>query len=140
MMRSDEAIGSGVPDAVGTIQSGVEEATGVSKQTTETLIAGERIMEALDLADAETAAQKAHEEAKTKLSGHDREKLPQPPRNAILAAHDMEPDQYVLSVVEKISHTALLDALLVLPFDKVLSLMVYLSTWAKNVGLLCKSF
>lgn len=92
------------------------DAIAVEKQTTETLMAGERIVEALDLADAERA---------------------QPadgPRNPILTALDQGPEEYVLQVVEKVSSAALHDALLVLPFGKVLSMMVYLDEWAQRVG------
>lgn len=132
MNRSDQAIGSGVLDNEGGIQP-TSEATAVSKQTSETLMAGERIMEALDLADGERAALLAFNEEKAKLPPSVAEKLPPPTKNAVLAAHNMEPDQYVLMVVEKINGTALMDALLVLPFGKVLSLMVYLDEWSKKV-------
>lgn len=134
MNHSDQAIGSGAPDAEGTEQPGAE-ATSVSKQTGETLMAGERIVEALELADTELAAQQAYEDAKAKLTSQDAEKLPAPPKNAVLAAYGLEPDQYVLSVIEKITSTSLLDALLVLPFGKVLSLMFYLNEWAKQACL-----
>ena len=130
--HSDEAIGSGAHGAEGESRS-TAEATAVSKQTTETLMAGERIIEALDLADTELALFKEYEEAKAKFSPRDAEKLPAPAKNATLVAYGLEPEQYVLSVVEKISSTALLDALLVLPFGKVLSLVDYLKEWAKQV-------
>ena len=61
--REDAPIGSGVEGAEPTT---TEEATGVTKQTTETLMAGERIMEALDLADSELAVFREYEEAKAK--------------------------------------------------------------------------
>lgn len=46
---------------------------------------------------------------------------------------------YVLHVIEKIPNAALQDALLVLPFGKVVSLMHYLNIWAQKVNsvLLC---
>lgn len=78
-------------------------------------MAGERIIEALDLADAERA------------------QPPDAPRNPVLAALDQGPEEYVLRVVEKVSSTALHDALLVLPFANILSLMVYLNEWAQRV-------
>lgn len=131
MNRSDEPIGSGAPDAEGVEQPA--EASAVSKQTTETLMAGERIMEALEIADAEREALAAYNETKSKLPPHEAEKLQPPAKNAVLQAYEMEPDQYVLMTVEKIHSTALTDALLVLPFGKVLSLMVYLNEWAKKV-------
>ena len=107
---------------------------GRSKQTTETLMAGERIMEALDLADAEIATFREYEEAKSK--GGLSEQVAPPPRNQVLAAYDMSPEEYVLRVVEKVSGTALYDALLVLPFGKVVSLMQYLNYWAQQVRLI----
>ena len=133
MNRSDEAVGSGVPDVDGTAEQQAE-ATSVSKQTTETLMSGERVMEALDIADSERIAQAEFLEAKAKLAPSEADKLSPPSKNAVLAAYQMEPDEYVLNVVEKINGTALLDALLVLPFGKVVSLMVYLNEWAKKVS------
>jgi U3 small nucleolar RNA-associated protein 12 len=105
------------------------ETSEVSKQTTETLMAGERIMEALDLADKELATMEEYEQAK--LSDL---QLQPPPRNPILAAYDVSPERYVLQVVEKVHSTSLQDALLVLPFTKVISLMNYLNIWAQNVS------
>ncbi|KII95241.1 hypothetical protein PLICRDRAFT_34085 [Plicaturopsis crispa FD-325 SS-3] len=125
--RTDAAIGSGAPDGTGPGQTEAE-AAAVSKQTTETLMAGERIMEALELADAERDALLEYADQKAKLGP---DVLP-PPRNPVLAAYDLEPEAYVLRVVEKVPSTALLDALLVLPFGKVVSLMRYLNIWAQK--------
>lgn len=97
-------------------------------------MSGERVMEALDIADSERIAQAEFLEAKAKLAPSEADKLSPPSKNAVLAAYQMEPDEYVLNVVEKINGTALLDALLVLPFGKVVSLMVYLNEWAKKVS------
>ncbi|KAG6378831.1 WD-repeat-containing protein [Boletus reticuloceps] len=104
----------------------------VSKQTMDTLMAGERIIEALDLADNERAALRDFEDQKARLGTLEAAGLQPPPRHPILAALDLEPDSYVLRVVERISRAALYDALLVLPFGKVLSLMPYLDMWAKK--------
>ena len=94
-------------------------------------MAGERIIEALDLADAEIETFREYEEAKRKggLAGT----VAPPPRNPVLAAYDVEPEEWVLRVVEKVPGTALYDALLVLPFGKVVSLMRYLNVWAQRV-------
>ncbi|PCH41262.1 WD-repeat-containing protein [Wolfiporia cocos MD-104 SS10] len=127
--RTHAPIGSGADDADPNAALGAEVTT-VSKQTTETLMAGERIMEALELADAEIAAFREYEEAKAK--GGLSEQIAPPPRNPVLAAYDVEPEEYVLKVVEKIPGTALYDALLVLPFGKVVSLMQYLNVWAQR--------
>ncbi|GJJ07205.1 hypothetical protein Clacol_001405 [Clathrus columnatus] len=90
------------------------DATAVSKQTSETLMAGERVMEAIDLADAELA------------------KPPDAPQNPLLTALGETAEEHVLHVIEKVSSTALHDALLVLPFSKVISLIKYLNEWTKK--------
>lgn len=91
------------------------EVTAVSKQTSETLTAGERVMEAIDLADTELA------------------KSPDAPRNPLLATLGETAEEHVFHVFEKISSTALHDALLVLPFARVISLIKYLNEWTKKV-------
>ncbi|KIK65368.1 hypothetical protein GYMLUDRAFT_70477 [Collybiopsis luxurians FD-317 M1] len=128
--RRDLAIGSGTGD--GAESSTTAEATGVSKQTAETLMAGERIMEALDLADGERNAYREYEETMSRLPENDAMRLQPPPRNPVLAAYDLEPEAYVLQVVEKVPSTALQDALLALPFGKIISLMEYLNIWAQK--------
>ncbi|KAJ6599165.1 WD-repeat-containing protein [Mycena vulgaris] len=128
--RGDALIGSGAGDGQGDAAQGAE-ATGVTKQTTETLMAGERIMEAIDLADGERALFRDYEEVMSRMAG-DAMRLAPPPRNAILAAYDLEPEAWVLRVVERVQSTALQDALLVLPFGKVVSLMGYLNIWAQR--------
>nr|GAT54036.1 predicted protein [Mycena chlorophos] len=107
------------------------EATGVSKQTTETLMAGERIIEALDLADGERAVMQEYEDAMARLAPGAMRLAP-PPKNPVLAAYELEPEAWVLRVVERVQSTALQDALLVLPFGKVVSLMAYLNIWAQR--------
>lgn len=124
------AIGGGETDA-----GASAEATAVTKQTTETLMAGERIIEALDLADGERAIFREYEDDKSRISADDAIKLQPPPRNPVLAAYELEPEAWVLRVVEKVQSTALQDALLVLPFGKVISLMGYLNIWAQRVCL-----
>ncbi|KAJ3805318.1 WD-repeat-containing protein [Lentinula aff. lateritia] len=129
--RADLAIGSGVGD--GLPESSISaEATGVSKQTGETLMAGERIMDALDLADGERRIFREYGETISRMTEDDAVKLQPPPRNPVLAAYDLEPEAYVLKVVEKVHSTALHDALLALPFSKVISLMEYLNIWAQK--------
>lgn len=128
--RVDAPIGSGVDGGNAVSEA---EAAAVTKQTTETLMAGERIMEALELADTEREAMREYEEAMSRLSENDAMRMQPPPKNPVLAAYDLEPEAYVLRVVEKIPSTSLQDALLVLPFGKVVSLMVYLNIWAQKV-------
>ena len=97
-------------------------------------MAGERIMEALDLADKELEVFRDYEETMSRMSASDAMRLQPPPRNPILAAYDLKPEAYVLMVVEKVQSTALQDALLVLPFGQVISLMAYLNIWAQKVS------
>lgn len=131
----DVAIGGGENDALA-----AAEATAVTKQTTETLMAGERIIEALDLADGERAMFREYEEDRLRMPADEAIKLQPPPRNPVLAAYDIEPEAWVLRVVEKVQSTALQDALLVLPFGKVVSLMGYLNIWAQRVRLVSLFF
>jgi U3 small nucleolar RNA-associated protein 12 len=103
------------------------------KQTTDTFMAGERIIEALDLADASERCSESTRKKSRECLLDDAIKLQPPPRNPVLAAYDIEPEAWVLRVVEKVQSTALQDALLVLPFGKVVSLMEYLNIWAQRV-------
>lgn len=139
--RVDAPIGSGTErGAINGTTEAEAEAAAVSKQTTETLMAGEKIMEAIELADTERDTFKEYEEAMAKLSEDDAMRMQPPARNPVLAAYDLEPEVYVLRVVEKVPSTALQDALLVLPFGKVVSLMVYLNIWAQKVNLSIVTF
>ncbi|KAF9502802.1 hypothetical protein BS47DRAFT_1370006, partial [Hydnum rufescens UP504] len=124
LARSDAPIGSGVADA----QVEGAEAGIVSKQTSDTLMAGERIIEAIEVADHERETFRAYYEVRA--ASRDPESLPVPGRHAILAAPDISPEMYVLRVVEKVRSTVLFDALLVLPFGKVVSVLEYLNEWA----------
>ena len=135
-MNRDEdriGIGRGADDGdLGGTQERAEIAQ-VTKQTTETLMAGEKIMEALDVADADLALLAEFEAAKSGLNEAQISALPTPARNPLLAMQGLEAEAYVLQVVERIPSTALQDALLVLPFNNVLSLMRYLNEWARRV-------
>lgn len=129
MNAPDAPIGGGETD-----RGASAEVTAVTKQTTETLMAGERIIEALDLADGERSIFQQYDEDISRMSADEAIKLQPPPRNPVLAAYDLQPEAWVLRVVEKVPSTALQDALLVLPFGKVVSLMGYLNIWAQKVG------
>ncbi|RKP12799.1 WD40-repeat-containing domain protein [Piptocephalis cylindrospora] len=98
------------------------------KKTVETLKAGERILEAIDLADEEREAWRAYREMEVKMPG-----AAAPPNPHVLLAHmgnNVTPEQYVLKVVEKVKLSELEEALLVIPFDKAISLLGYLDLWA----------
>ena len=108
-----------------------------SKQTTETLMAGERISEALELGMADLSMMKEYEQAKL-TNAH----APYPQRNPIfLALGNISAEQHVMSVIQKIKASALHDALLVLPFSTVPMLFTFLNIFAMrsmNIPLTCR--
>ena len=112
---------------------GGEEVEAVQKSTSETLMAGEKIMEALELADAEREVLVEYESEKARM-GDAGESLPQPKRSAeLIARGDMAGDEYVYKVIKAMPAAGMEDALLVLPFRQVISLLIYLDEWAKQV-------
>ncbi|CAG8547930.1 5569_t:CDS:10, partial [Racocetra fulgida] len=111
-----------------TLEDNVE-STSAGKQTMETLKAGERIIEALDIADENNAAWETY----VQLKERGQNPGPPPKPNPILVAlGNLTGDQYVLRTIEKIRSSELEEALLVLPFTKVISLFQYLDLWAKK--------
>lgn len=113
------------------------EAGDASKQTTETLMGGEKIMEALELGieDLETMREwRAIKAAQPNAKAPDRNPL-------YLALGNISAEQHVLNVIQKIPAAALQDALLVLPFSKVGALFTFLNLWASrewNIPLTCR--
>lgn len=132
--REDGVIGSGVDGNI--VEHAVAETTMVQKHTMETLMSGEKIMEALDVADGELEAARKYTEAVNKLPDREKGKFGPPTRNPILTALGISPEAYVLRTIEKIQPSSLYDALLVLPFSKVMSLFHYMDVWASQVGVL----
>ncbi|GAA5885783.1 hypothetical protein JCM16303_006062 [Sporobolomyces ruberrimus] len=111
----------------------VEESTEVSKSTTETLMAGERIIEALDISEIDRSAKKAHEEETKRLPEELAKRVPPPSRNPIFSMYNnCQAEEYVLKVVRAIPAAGLQDALLVLPFGKVIQLIEHLDYWAQR--------
>ncbi|RHZ56449.1 hypothetical protein CDV55_104780 [Aspergillus turcosus] len=113
------------------------EAVDAGKQTTETLMAGEKIMEALDLGMADLEVMRQWRAVKASQPN-----AAPPARNPLyMALGNISAEQHVLSVVQKIPAAALQDALLVLPFSKVPALFTFLNIWANrswNIPLTCR--
>lgn len=135
MERNDDerGVGSLAEGNQGQQEQADREVEGVHKSTKETLMAGERLMEAIEVADADKAALADYERS-TKTSGLD---LPRPARHPLLShafetGEDVDANAYVLKVAVKILPAQLDDALLVLPFEFVISLMKYLDYWASK--------
>ncbi|KAF8759827.1 WD-repeat-containing protein [Rhizoctonia solani] len=95
------------PNETAEVETGV-----VEKQTADTLMAGERIMEALDIADSERAAALAYEEQCLGLTEEEVARVPQPTRPPLLEALGIDGPQHVLRVV--------------------VSMLTYLDEWAKR--------
>ncbi|KAI9684182.1 MAG: hypothetical protein M1829_003452 [Trizodia sp. TS-e1964] len=113
------------------------EAVAAGKQTVETLMAGEKIAEALDLGIIDLEIMKEWQEAK--LSNPKLAPAARDPQ--FLALNNISAEAYVLSVVQKIKSSSLQDALLVLPFSKVLPLFTFLNIWVSrewSIPLTCR--
>ncbi|KAJ6011511.1 hypothetical protein N7451_002923 [Penicillium sp. IBT 35674x] len=110
------------------------EAVDAGKQTTGTLMAGEKIMEALDLGMEDLELVREWRETNPNSSP--------PNRNPIyLAFGNISAEEHVLKTVSKVPAAALQDALLVLPFNKLPALFTFLNIWAErewNVPLTCR--
>lgn len=104
--------------------------TDPSKQTTQTLMAGEKIAEALTLATEDLAVTREH--AAQQLSQPTR-KLAPPQRNPVFTLpKPISSSTYVLQVFERIPASSLHDALLVLSFTQLPSLFTFLALWAEE--------
>ncbi|KAG8527033.1 uncharacterized protein KY384_008462 [Bacidia gigantensis] len=113
------------------------EAVAAGKQTIDTLMAGEKIAEALEVGIEDLRIMQDYHTAKGTQPG-----LAPPQRDPIyLAYHNVSAEMHLLNTVQKIQASALQDALLVLSFDKISSLLVFLQIWADrqwNMPLTCR--
>ena len=113
------------------------EVAAAGKQTVETLMAGERIAEALEISLFDLEIMEEWYAAKATQPT-----IALPARNPIFMAFgNISAEAHVLGVVQKIKAAALQDALLVLPFEKVTSLFTFLRIWAErqwNMPLTCR--
>lgn len=100
-----------------------EEVAAPGKQTVETVMAGEKIVEALEIGMNDLNLVKEWEEAKVTQPN-----IAPPPRNPLyLALGGISAEAHVLSVLQKIQAAALQDALLVLPFSMVPALFTFIN-------------
>jgi U3 small nucleolar RNA-associated protein 12 len=113
------------------------EVAAASKQTVETLMAGERIAEALELGMADLNTLREWRDAKQTNPS-----IAPPQRNPIfIALGNITAEAYVLNTLQRIKASALHDALLVLPFAAVPALFTFLDLFAAremNVPLTCR--
>ncbi|KAF3769198.1 WD40 repeat-like protein [Cryphonectria parasitica EP155] len=113
------------------------EVAAASKQTVETLMAGERIVESLELGMVDLGVVRDWEEAK--LSNPN---VAPPQRDPIfMALGGISAEVYVMNTLQRIKASALHDALLVLPFSTVPLLFTFLDIFAlrsMNIPLTCR--
>ena len=113
------------------------EVAAAGKQTTETLMAGERIAEALEIGMEDLEVVSEWEKRKAIQPS-----IAPPQRNlTFMAFGNISAERHVLNVVEKIKAAALQDALLVLSFDRVTALFTFINIWAQkrwNIPLTCR--
>lgn len=113
------------------------EVAAAGKQTVETLMAGEKIAEALELGIIDLEIVQDWNQAKASHPN-----LAPPDRDPVyLAFGNISAEAHLLNVIQKIKAAALQDALLVLPFDKVTSLFTFLRLWTErqwNMPLTCR--
>ena len=113
------------------------EVTSAGKQTTETLMAGEKIAEALEVGIVDLESMREWNQAKATQPN-----LAPPARDPIfLAFNNISAEMHVLAVVQKIKAAALQDGLLVLSFDKLPAIFTFLEIWAErelNMALTCR--
>ncbi|PWN91120.1 WD40 repeat-like protein [Acaromyces ingoldii] len=111
-----------------------QEATAVSKSTGETLMAGERLIEALDIAQADIEAQQAWQAAGTTAITP---MSAAPTRHPVLASafgpdEEVDAHTFVLKTVQRIAPAHLDDALLVLPLHDVVRLLDHVDVWVQR--------
>jgi U3 small nucleolar RNA-associated protein 12 len=113
------------------------EVAAATKQTVETLMAGERIAEALELGMADLHVVREWEEAKEANPN-----IAPPQRDMVfIALGGISAEEHVMSVLQRIKASALHDALLVLPFATVPMLFTFLNLFASrsmNIPLTCR--
>lgn len=113
------------------------EVAAASKQTVETLMAGERIVEALEIGMADLNVIQEWEEAKVSNPS-----IAPPQRNPIfMALGGISAETYVMNTLQRIKAASLHDALLVLPFSVVPLLFTFLNLFAMrsmNIPLTCR--
>jgi U3 small nucleolar RNA-associated protein 12 len=117
------------------------EVAAAGKQTVETLVTGERIIEALEAGMADLELMREWEAAAAARAPHEPRMAP-PARNPLFTAlGGISADEHVLAVLQKVRAAALHDALLILPFSLLPALLTFLDRFAaaqRSVPLTCR--
>ena len=121
-----------------------EVAPTAGKQTTQTLMAGERIAEALELGIADLELMREYTSAIPAQNANNSNQATRAPpqRHPLFLAHgSISAERYLLNLITRIPAAALTDALLVLPFAQIPALLTFLALWAErgwNMPLTCR--
>lgn len=121
------------------------EVTRVQKQTMESLKAGEKLIEAVDIGHEDLIK---HQEFEQMMAQFNKKQLSvkpvKPETNTVLLAYGVTGTQYVFNTINSIKSSQLEDALLVLPFSYTKKLLQFIEIWAKDIrnlndiSLVCK--
>lgn len=122
--------------------SGAVESTDATKQTAETLIASEKITEALTLGIEDLALMSEYNRAVSIAKKNNTKQPAPPPRNPIyLANNNISAPSYLLNILQKLPPQALTDSLLLLSFTQLPALFTFLAIFAeeqRNIPLVCR--
>lgn len=114
-----------------------DEATGVNQQTLETLKAGEKLLEALEIGYKDIEEEEEYQTAYKKwLKTKTGEQPTKPTKDSLLQALGKSGSEYILETLLKIRPSQLEDALLVLPFSFVLKFFKVIEKWTKTTSIL----
>lgn len=124
-----------------------EEVEGVHKQTVESLKAGERLMEALEIGVNDIIAM---EEFNEQLNAWKKSKKGiqpiRPQENTLLVALKKTPEEYIIETLVKIKPSQIEDALMVMPFSYILKFLKFIDVVTtkaallqKHISLVCKT-
>jgi U3 small nucleolar RNA-associated protein 12 len=113
------------------------EATAASKQTTATLTAGEKIVEALELGIEDLKVVQEWQ-----LRKNSNPNIAPPQRDPhFIANRNISAERYVLNTIQRIPASQLHDALLVLPFSVLPPLFTFINIWIQrqwDITLVCR--
>ncbi|KAJ3180345.1 hypothetical protein HDU85_004050 [Gaertneriomyces sp. JEL0708] len=127
--KFDAPIGSGAEEGAMRAEENNDETGAAGKKTGETLKAGERLLEALEVYEEDRRNLTVWKRLKEKTP-----ELPMPQRSPFIVATgktDISGEGYVLGVASKIRAGDLEQALVVLPFNGIISLLRCLVVWAE---------
>ncbi|KAJ9610028.1 beta transducin [Cladophialophora chaetospira] len=106
------------------------EAGPAGKQTAQTLMAGEKITEALEIGLEDLRIMQVYDDAKR---ANPSAKMAVPQRNPVfLANNNISASSHVLKTFQRIPSASLQDALLVLSFSQIPALFTFLALWAEE--------